>query len=392
MLWAVGQNSFFMKIIVTGAAGFVGRNLVENLRTRLPAAEVTGVTRASFTEVSEGRSLEADFVFHLAGVNRPQDPAEFDTGNREATARLCARLEQSGSKPVFVLTSSIQAEVDNPYGRSKRAAEIAVADWVNRSGSTAVVFRLPNIFGKWCRPNYNSVVATFCHNVAHGLPIQISDTAKALTLVYIDDVVAALLACIDNRPPAGVTTREVPVSHTTTLGTLADLIRSFRSSRETLLLPDFADPLVRKLYATYLSYLPPAEFSYPLLQRSDQRGSLAEFLKSATFGQIFLSRTKPGISRGNHYHHTKTEKFMVVEGEAIIRFRRIGTEAVVEHRVAGTDFKVVDIPPGYTHSIENVGRGELVTLFWASEIFDPNMPDTFMLQVANPQGGETPCA
>lgn len=380
-----------MKIIVTGAAGFVGRNLVESLRTSLPAAEVTEVTRLNYVEVIERRTLEADFVFHLAGVNRPMDPSEFDDGNRGLTARLCTRLEQRGIKPVLVLASSIQAGGDNPYGRSKRAAEQAVEDWSKRTQGTAVVFRLSNVFGKWCRPNYNSVVATFCHNVARDLPIQISSETNALTLAYVDDVVAALMACMDVRPPAGLTTRDVPVSHSTTLGGLVRLIRSFRSSRESLLLPDFSDPFVRKLYATYLSYLPPADFSYPLRQRSDDRGTLAEFLKSPTFGQIFLSRTKPGITRGNHYHHTKTEKFMVVEGEAIIRFRQIGMDDVIEHRVNGTDFKVVDIPPGYIHSIENVGAGELVTLFWASEIFDPNTPDTFMLQVANLQRIKTPC-
>ena len=376
-----------MKIIVTGSTGFVGRNLVEHLRTRLPAAEVTEVTRANFTEVIERRPLDADVVFHLAGVNRPLDPAEFDDGNRGVTARLCARLDECGIKPVLILASSIQAEVDSPYGRSKRAAEQVVADWANRTQSSAVVFRLSNIFGKWCRPNYNSVVATFCNNVARNLPIQISDEAKQLTLVYIDDVVTALMACVEPRPPVGLTVRDLTVSYATTLGQLAHLIRSFRSSRESLVLPDFANPFVRKLYATYLSYLPPADFSYPLRQRSDQRGTLAEFLKSPSFGQIFLSRTKPGISRGNHYHHTKTEKFMVVDGDAIIRFRQFGTDNVIEHRVAGTDFKVVDIPPGYTHSIENVGVDELVTLFWASEIFDPDTPDTFMLPVANPQGG-----
>jgi UDP-2-acetamido-2,6-beta-L-arabino-hexul-4-ose reductase len=237
---------------------------------------------------------------------------------------------------------------------------------------------LKNVFGKWCRPNYNSVTATFCFNIAHGLPIQITDSVRELDLVYIDDVVKGLLAVDDLPVSSGSTVyREIPHSHKTTLGELADLIQSFRRSRETLALPSMADEFTKRLYATYLSYLDGADFSYALEQRTDARGSLAEFIKQPHFGQVFVSRTHPGITRGNHYHHTKTEKFFVVEGEAIIRFRPILGGEVIEHCVSGAQFRVVDIPPGYAHSIENVGQTELVTLFWASEIFDPNRPDVY---------------
>ncbi len=243
-----------------------------------------------------------------------------------------------------------------------------------------MVFRLTNVFGKWCRPNYNSVVATFAHNIARNLPISINDPVRELELVYIDDVVAAMLATID-AAPEGVSEGKVSCVHRVTLGALANQLQVFHASRSTLVLPSFEVDFVKKLYATYLSYLEPDRFAYSLEQKTDQRGSLAEFLKSRQFGQLFVSRTKPGVTRGNHYHHTKTEKFLVVEGRAIVRFRHIEGGHVIEHAVSGSEFRVVDIPPGYTHSIENVGAGELVTLFWASEIFDPQRPDTVMMPV-----------
>ena len=373
-----------MKILVTGAAGFVGRHAAEALR-RWPGADVIELVRHSSEAELERGLAEADVILHLAGVNRPADPVEFETVNAGLTAQICARLEQLQRRPLLVLSSSAQALLDNPYGRSKRAAEETVLAWARRTKSPAALFRLQGIFGKWCRPNYNSVTATFCHNVARDLPLTISDPARELELIYIDDVTAALMAAVDRPPPHGVPEfREVQPVFRLTLGELADTIRSFRESRCSLVLPSFAPDLVRKLYATYLSYLEGAEFSYALTQRTDLRGSLAEFMKSQHFGQIFVSRTLPGITRGNHYHHTKTEKFLVVEGEAVIRFRPIAGPEIIEHRVSGREFRVVDIPPGYTHSIENVGPGEMVTLFWASEIFDPARPDTIALPVLPP--------
>lgn len=381
-------------VLVTGSAGFIGRHVMEAL-SRRPNTKPIGFDLGTADAVLQEGLLAADAVIHLAGVNRPTDPAEFKTGNANFTSQLCERISAvraGATLPVFVLASSIQAALDNPYGISKREAEDAVRAWSAQSGGRSVVFRLKNVFGKWCRPHYNSVTATFCHQIARDLPITISDPQRQLDLVYIDDVVRALMAVLDN-PPMGCEFREVPVAYQITLGDLADRIRSFRESRRSLVMPSLGDDLTRSLYATYLSYLEGADFAYGLQQRTDTRGTLAEFIKSSSFGQIFVSRTYPGITRGNHYHHTKVEKFLVVEGDAVVRFRRIPAASscpgheetppgeVIEHRVSGREFKVVDIPPGYTHSIENVGTGELVTLFWASEIFDPTRPDTIGLPV-----------
>lgn len=370
-----------MNIVVTGSGGFIGRHMMEALRRR-EGTHVIGIDRsATPTEVEKALST-ADFVFHIAGVNRPPTPDEFQKGNAGFTEEIVRTLDRLGRKPTIIFTSSIQAAADNPYGLSKKAAEDALVAYAKKSGAGVAIFRLKNVFGKWCRPNYNSVTATFCHNIAHDLPIQISDESRELDLVYIDDVVADLLSVLANPPsPGNAEFREVGVSYKVTLGDLAGRIRSFRESRKTLLVPNLGDDFNRKLYATYLSYLEKNEFGYSLDQKTDPRGTLAEFVKSPASGQIFVSRTKPGIVRGNHYHHTKTEKFLVVEGEGIIRFRPIDGTEIIEYRVSGNEFKVVDIPPGYTHSIENVGPGEMVTLFWACEIFDPARPDTVFLKV-----------
>ncbi len=368
------------KVLITGSAGFIGKHLVDAFR-RHGDCRVIEYDVETPTEVLALGLREAEAVFHLAGVNRPRQVEEFHRGNAGLTEEMCRSLEGLGRRPVFVLASSIQAALDNPYGRSKAAAEAALADWSARTGARAVIFRLKNVFGKWCRPNYNSVTATFCHNLAHDLPITISDPQAALELVYIDDVVAAFLACLEEPGAAGLERREVATSYRVTLGELATRIRSFRESRRSLVLPSFGDEFTRRLYATYLSYLDPADFAYDLVRREDARGALAEFMKSSQFGQIFVSRTKPGITRGNHYHHTKTEKFLVVEGRAAVRLRQIFGPDVIEHVVDGRECRVIDIPPGYAHSIENIGTNELVTIFWASEIFDPGVPDAIPLAV-----------
>jgi UDP-2-acetamido-2,6-beta-L-arabino-hexul-4-ose reductase len=332
----------------------------------------------------EGMLADADVIFHLAGVNRPKNEEEFRTGNAGLTQDICATLRKLDRTPKIVLASSIQADLDNPYGQSKLLAEQSLKEFSNATGARTVVYRFKNLFGKWCRPNYNSVTATFCHNIAHDLPVTISDPARSIELTYIDDVVSALIGEIlftEGQPETGFAFGADLASYSISLGELADLIGSFRESRRTLVLPGFDSRFVRALYATYLSYLDAEDFAYGLSIRTDERGSLAEMMKSETFGQIFVSRTKPGITRGNHYHHTKTEKFMVVEGDAVIRFRRIDGTEVIEHQVSGREFKVVDIPPGYTHHITNIGEGELVTLFWASEIFHPEQPDTYFLKV-----------
>lgn len=364
-----------MNVLVTGASGFIGKNLLAAL-ARLPHVEVHGYDREnSPAELKQGLAT-ADFVFHLAGVNRPETPDEFRSGNVDLTAQICERLLAGGRSVPFLLASSTQAVLENPYGQSKRAAEEVVAGYARRSGAPAFIYRLTNVFGKWCRPNYNSVVATFCHNIARDLPITVSDPMRELTLVHVDDVVRSFLSELVPDPPAGVFYREAGPTYTTTLGVLADLIHSFRASRQTLYVPDFGDAFIRKLYGTYVAYLPEDAFAYDLEQKCDARGCLAEFVKSTPFGQVFVSRTHPGVTRGNHFHHLKTEKFLVLEGTAVIRFRQIHGDELISYEVSGDEFRVLDIPPGYTHSIENVGTGVLVTLFWASEIFDPQQPDT----------------
>jgi len=363
-----------VKVLVTGSAGFVGRNLCVAL-ARTAGVELWQCDVGSPAAALEAGLANADLIFHLAGVNRPQTTDEFQTGNAGLTEEICHKLLALSRKPKLVLSSSVQAEYDNPYGLSKRQAEAALCAYADRSGAPAVVHRLKNLFGKWCRPNYNSVTATFCHNIANGLPIQVSDPRNIVDLTYVDDVVSAFLTELTDSPPGFRMAEPLP-SHQITLGDLAALITSFRDLRQTLLLPDFSHAFVRALYATYLSYLPTNAFAYGLNIKTDNRGSLAEWIKQPGIGQIFISHSKPGVIRGNHFHHTKVEKFLVVQGEAVVRFRPIQGEEIIEYPVKGEDYKVVDIPPGYTHCIENIGAGDLVTLFWSSEVFDPARPDT----------------
>lgn len=370
-----------MKILVTGAKGFIGKNLTVELQRKSDFK--VDAYDLDFPKGALNKALaEADLIYHLAGVNRPQKIEEFKEGNFDLTRQVCDELLRIGRSPAIVLSSSTQALLDNPYGNSKRQAEEAVLEYAKESGASVFIFRLPGVFGKWCRPHYNSVVATFCHNIARDLQISISDPEKEVELIYIDDVVRAFSACADDRPPLsdGRFSRVEPI-YRISLGVLAETLRSFYDSRSSLELPDMSNRLNRALYATYLSYLPSDSFAYSLTQRSDPRGELAELLKSQHIGQIFVSRTRPGITRGNHYHDTKVEKFMVMEGDAVIRFRHILREEVIEYPVSGREFRVVDIPPGYTHSIENVGQSDMIVLFWASEIFNPNSTDTFGLPV-----------
>lgn len=323
---------------------------------------------------------QVDCIIHLAGVNRPEDPKEFEIGNVGSIKDICDKLKDIGRTPKIILSSSIQAVLDNPYGVSKRLAEEELQRFSADTGAECVVYRFKNLFGKWCRPNYNSVTATFCHNIANDLPIQISDPSNEIELTHIDDVVEAFTAELSSSSP-GFRFAQPLESVRISLGELAEKIHFFKKMRTSLHLPVLDNAFERALYGTYLSYLDTRDFEYGLEKRSDQRGSLAEFLKSPSMGQIFVSRTKPGITRGDHYHHTKTEKFLVLQGTAIIRFRHIDSDQVLEYRVQGEDYRVLDIPPGYTHSIENVGEDELVTLFWASEIFDPEKPDTYFEKV-----------
>lgn len=373
------NKNIVKRVLVTGSKGFVGSNLCAVLRQH-GDVELYEYDVKNKSEDLDSALGKVDFIIHLAGVNRPKNPKEFELGNAGSLKKICSRLQELGRAPKIVLSSSIQAELDNPYGISKRLAEEALQHFAEDVGAECVVYRFKNLFGKWCRPNYNSVTATFCHNIANGLPIQISDPAYEIDLTYIDDVVEAFISELE---PVSTGFRFAPPlpSKRRSLGELAEKIKAFREMRTSLNLPDFRDAFERALYGTYLSYLNNKEFEYDLNIKTDQRGSLAEFLKSSSMGQIFVSRTKPGITRGDHYHHTKTEKFLVLEGKGIIRFRHIEEDEILEYQVNGEKYQVVDIPPGYTHSIENVGKGILVTLFWASEVFDPEKPDTYYEKV-----------
>lgn len=363
------------RILVTGAHGFIGRHVVSLLKFD-PSAEIIPMDRAtSPAELSSGLA-SADAVIHLAGVNRPVDEREFETGNAELTRSIATALRTAGKNAVLVLASTSRAEEDTPYGRSKLAAEQAVREYAGAGGPVAI-YRLPNVFGKWSRPFYNSAVATFCHSIARDLPVDVHDPARVIRLVYGEDVARALIASAKGERRS----TEVEPQYERTLGDIVGLLRQFRALRTELRLPDFSDSFVQKLYTTYVSFLPESDVSYALHQYTDDRGALAELLKSPWFGQVFVSRTRPGITRGNHFHHTKTEKFVVVEGDAVIRMRPSEGGETLEIPVRGSDFRVVDIPPGYTHSITNVGHGELVTLFWSSEIFDRERPDTYPMPV-----------
>lgn len=363
-------------VLITGAQGFVGRNLTVTLAQR------TDVRIVPFDVDSAPDSLarlvaEADFIFHLAGVNRPESVDEFTTGNTGLTETLIAHLRASGKSTPLLISSSTQAAQDNPYGLSKRAAEDAVFAYGRQTGAPVYVNRLPNVFGKWCRPNYNSAVATFCHNIAHDLPIQVNDPAVVMSLVYIDDVVRAFSAALDGMVAVQDDLCQVLPFHTITLGGIVELLRSFKADRTVHGVADMSDSLAKKLYSTYLSYLPVDQFSYPLKMNVDQRGSFTEFIKTPDRGQVSVNISKPGITKGNHWHHTKTEKFLVVSGQGVIRFRRVGENEIIEYHVSGEKLEVVDIPTGYTHNISNVGETDLVTVMWCNETYDPENPDTF---------------
>ena len=369
-----------MKVLITGANGFIGKNLAAELsvheETELLLYDVD--TESALLDEFAG---QCDFVYHLAGVNRPKEEKEFVTGNIDLTAKLLEALKRHHNRAPIMLASSVQAELDNPYGKSKRAGEELLRRYGEENGVKTLIYRFPNVFGKWCRPNYNSVVATFCHQIARGLPIQIHNAKTILHLVYIDDVVEELVRALKGAETRNGDFCEIPIVHQISLGQLAEKLQKFQQSRAELSVPTMDDPLEKKLYSTYLSYLPQDGFCYPLKMNSDERGSFTEMLRTPERGQISVNVAKPGIVKGNHWHHTKTEKFLVVSGNALIQFRRVGEDKVIDYHVSGTKLEVVDIPPGYTHNIINEGDTDLVTVMWANEPFDPQKPDTHFLKV-----------
>lgn len=370
------------KVLITGANGFVGKNL------QLHLAERKDVQVLSFTRENDVAQLpsllqEVDFVFHLAGVNRPQDPQEFSVGNAELTQVLCqavgAVASDTGRKIPVVYTSSTQAARENPYGQSKRLAEEALFALQRALGVPVHVFRLPNVFGKWCKPNYNSAVATFCHNIARDLPIQVNDPAAALTLVYVDDVVERFIQLLDGADAmvdADGFAVVVP-QYTTTVGELAAQIQTFKDSRSTLMTERVGTGMVRALYATYVSYLPVEAFTYTVPMYGDTRGVFAEMLKTPDCGQFSYFTAHPGITRGGHYHHTKTEKFLVIKGQARFKFCHMQTGEAYELVTSGDKAEIVETVPGWTHDITNIGSDEMIVMLWANEVFDRARPDTF---------------
>lgn len=369
-----------MRILVTGANGFIGKNLIAELQV-VTDHEVLSYDKDTDPNLLDSYCAEAEFVFHLAGVNRPKEQTEFMEGNFGFTSTLLDTLKKHANRCPVMISSSIQAELDNPYGKSKKAGEELLQAYGQETGSKVLVYRFPNVFGKWCQPNYNSAVATFCHNIARDMEITINDPEVMMTLVYIDDVVKELVRALEGQENRVGTVCEVPTTHQVRLGKIVKLLHSFKASREERSVPDMSDLFTKKLYSTYLSYLPENEFSYELKMNIDQRGSFTEFLRTPDRGQISVNISKPGITKGNHWHHTKNEKFLVVSGQGIIRFRKLDSTEIIEYFVSGEKMKVVDIPVGYTHNIENIGKTDMVTIMWVNEPFNLETPDTYYLEV-----------
>lgn len=382
-----------MKILVTGAEGFVGRNLVETLKTIRDGKDRTRGLDTDIeiyeydinTEPSllDAYTKDCDFVFHLAGVNRPKDEKEFMEGNFGFTSMLLDLLKKHNNKAPIMISSSTQAALDNPYGKSKKAGEELIFRYGIDNGVRVYVYRFPNLFGKWCRPNYNSAVATFCYNIAHDMPITVNDPNHPMTLVYIDDVIDELINALRGQENKDGVYCKVPVEHNIKLGEIADMLYSFKKSREDLSIPNMTKgSFSKKLYSTFLSYYEPTAFSYKLKMNCDDRGSFTEILRSADAGQFSVNISKPGITKGQHWHHTKNEKFVVVHGRGLIQMRKLGTNEIISYEVSGEEITVVDMIPGYTHNIINLSQTEdLVTFMWANECFNSEKPDTFYEEV-----------
>lgn len=387
-----------MNVLVTGANGFVGRNLVcalknlrdgkDHTRPELSIDEIYTVGRDTPPEQLREYCGKADFVFHLAGVNRPKDAAEFMAGNCGFTEALLDTLKVCGNTCPVMLASSAQASLEgryagSEYGKSKLAAEKLLFRYAADTGAKVLVYRFPNLFGKWCKPNYNSAVATFCYNIANNLPIQVNNPATELKLVYIDDLIAEMLDALEGKEHHEGQFCVVPVFHYATLKIIVDLLREFHNQPQTLMLPEIpTGSFAKKLYSTYLSYLPKEKIAFPLKMNTDNRGSFTELLKTRNTGQFSVNISKPGITRGQHWHNSKWEFFIVVSGHGLIQERKLGTDEILEFEVSGEQIEAVHMLPGYTHNIVNLSDTEnLVTLMWANEPFDPAHPDTYHEEV-----------
>ncbi|VVP04656.1 UDP-2-acetamido-2,6-beta-L-arabino-hexul-4-ose reductase [Pseudomonas fluorescens] len=368
-----------MKVLITGANGFVGKNLIAHLQERKDV-EVLRFCREDDIGSLHSLVSTADFIFHLAGVNRPQNIEEFKTGNADFTQLLCAAVVASGRNIPLLYTSSIQAEFDNAYGSSKREAEDALLNLSEHYGNDVHLFRLPNVFGKWARPNYNSAVATFCYNIANKLPVSINDADAKIILVYIDDVINSFISVMDGNQ-SGDPFVVVEPHYSITVGELSAQLYAFKESRQSMIAERVGTGLVRALYSTYLSYLPPEEFTYEVPKYGDARGVFVEMLKTKDSGQFSYFTAHPGITRGGHYHHTKTEKFLVIVGKACFRFRHIISGEFYELFTEGNAPQVVETVPGWSHDITNVGDSEMIVMLWANEIFDRELPDTYTMAV-----------
>jgi len=367
-----------VSVLVTGSNGFIGKNLI--IRLNELDIQVLTYTRENSTQNLEELIRDTDCVVHLAGENRPKDEKDFDVVNAGLTMSICDALRSLGKNTPVILASSTQAEFDNAYGKSKLNAEVTVKALEIDTGCPVHVYRLPGVFGKWCKPNYNSVVATFCHNISHDLPIQVDDPSFELSLIYIDDVVEEFVKVIQGARE-GKKKPSVQPEYKIKLGDLADQIKIFRESRNSLITEEVGSGFVRKLYSTYLSYLSPEQFAYSIPSYGDERGMFAEMLKTKDSGQFSFFTAGPGVTRGGHYHHSKTEKFLVVQGEARFGFRHVVSDETYEIVVTGKDLKIVETVPGWSHNITNIGTEEVIVMLWANEIFDPDNPDTITHKV-----------
>lgn len=369
-----------MKILVTGARGFIGKNLIAELKNQ-GYTEILEYDLDSGKDTLDAHCRDANFVLHLAGVNRPENNEAFMQGNFGFTSILLETLKKYQNTCPVMLSSSTQASRDNPYGQSKKAGEDLLFYYGKETGAKVLIYRFPNVFGKWCRPNYNSAIATFCHNIAHDLPIQINDPKVDMQLIYIDDLVGELINAVKGNENKVGDYCEIPVVHNVKLGDIVESLTQFKKNRQDLRIPNMEDPFIKKLYSTYLSYLPKDQFNYPLKMNIDQRGSFTEFIRTPDRGQVSVNISKPGITKGNHWHNTKNEKFLVVKGQGLIRFRKIDEDDIIDYHVTGGKMEVIDIPTGYTHNIQNLGDEDMITIMWANEGFDPEKPDTYYLEV-----------